>query len=271
MRRERQLAERCEGRLKPLVVRTWLQMRSRRQRQDIRKASAVIALSRAFGAHLVTDYGVEPGRVAIVPNPIDLKTFRPKQEIPLSTPPINVAVVGRLSVRKGVDQITALSHRLHDMSGTIAINVVGGSALWSDYRGLLSDLNPHVAYYLGSMERLDLAKWLRAQDMLIQAAKYEPFGLTVGEALASGVPVVVTTEVGAGEEVSSVCCTRVAIDDLDELEIAVRNMAARMLSPEAHLIRITSRQEAERLWNSERIANLLENVLLGVLSRSEYG
>jgi len=40
---------------------------------------------------------------------------------------------------------------------------------------------------------------LKRSDMLILASKSEPFGLTVAEALAAGVPVIATSEVGATE------------------------------------------------------------------------
>ena len=55
----------------------WLALRSLRQRRDIRRAVAVLALSEEFGSHLVEDYGVEIGRIRLAPNPIDLAAFQP--------------------------------------------------------------------------------------------------------------------------------------------------------------------------------------------------
>ena len=139
-------------------------------------------------------------------------------------------MVGRLSVRKGVELIVQLSHRLRDLSGIVHLEIVGSHSQWSNYRCLLNDLDPSVATFLGSLSSDELKQWLPTCDLLIQAAKYEPFGLTVGEALASGVPVVVTTEVGAGEGVLEACCIRVPPGDLDALEEAIRRMVARLQS-----------------------------------------
>ena len=80
---ERELSRRCEGWLRPRLVMGWFLFRSRRQRRDIGRAALVLALSDAFGRHLVEDYGVDPTRIRIAPNPIDLESFRPRlQDLP---------------------------------------------------------------------------------------------------------------------------------------------------------------------------------------------
>jgi predicted RNA-binding protein associated with RNAse of E/G family len=80
--------------------------------------------------------------------------------------------------------------------------------------------------------------------------------------------VVVTTEVGASEDVAATCCTRVEIEDVDELEKAVREMITRVRSSDAGSIRKTARQEAERLWAPKRIGALVEDGLIQVVKRS---
>ncbi len=267
MYRERELSLRCEGWLRPRIVKSWFSARSRRQRRDIHRASVVLALSDSFGRHLIEDYGVEPERVRVVPNPIDLTAFQPARVGTSPSPtPLRLVVIGRISVRKGVEQIVELSRRLGDLAGTVQLEVIGDRTLWSDYRALLEDLAPEVASYRGLISRTDLQQELPTWDLLLHPAKYEPFGLTVAEALACGVPVVVTTEVGSGESVSSECCTKVAVGDIDDFEVAVREMVARMRSPEAAGVRLAARSEAERLWSATRVAGLVKLALSGVVT-----
>jgi len=269
MCRERAISRRCEGRVRPFVIRTWLRIRSNHQRHDMGKADGVFALSRAFGRQLIADYGVDAKRLVVVPYPIDLDVQRPvERDDGWRLHPVRIGVVGRLSTRKGLEQTTELSHRLQDMAGHIAIEVVGGPSPWSNHHGPLADLNPETSRYLGTLSRDDLATWMATQDLLVQLAEYEPFGLIVAEALASGVPVVVTTEVGASEDVAATCCTRVEIEDVDELEKAVREMITRVRSSDAGSIRKTARQEAERLWAPKRIGALVEDGLIQVVKRS---
>jgi glycosyltransferase involved in cell wall biosynthesis len=262
---EKDLSRRCEGRVRPKIVMGWFLLRSRRQRRDISRAATVLAISEAFERNLIEDYGVQPERVHLVPNPIDLISFRPKPRTEgRPTACLQLVMVGRISVRKGVEQIVELSHRLGDLAGSVQLAVYGSNSQWSDYRALLRDLAPEVASYRGHISQADLQRELPTWDLLLQPAKYEPFGITVGEALACGVPVIVTTEVGSGESVSSECCTRVPVGDLDALEQAVRDMIFRLQSPEASAIRLAARREAERLWSATRVASLVESALAEV-------
>lgn len=260
MFQERELSRHCEGWLRPTILMGWFFVRSRRQRRDIGRAAAVLALSENFARDLVEDYRVKADRVRVVPNPINLEAFRPATESFTGTP-VQIAMVGRISVRKGVELVVELSHRIADLAGSVHLTVFGNHSQWSDYRALLKDLSPEVASYGGRISRANLLQELPTWDLLLQPAKYEPFGLTVGEALACGVPAVVTTAVGAGESVSGECCKKVAVGDIDALEHAVREMVARLQSPERGAVRLEARRQAERLWSATRVADLVETAL----------
>lgn len=260
VRRERAIAARCQPRWRRLAVEGLLATRARRQRRDVHLASRILAISKRFGEHLVADYGVDPGRLNPVVNPVDLDEL---QRLPgsRSPGPWRIAFVGRMSVRKGLDLVTDLSHRLADLEGEVIIDLVGAQTLWSDYRPLLADLNPGLARYRGSMSRTDLASLLSDADLLVQPAKYEPFGLTVAEALASGVPVVATDEVGAAEDVSADCCSVVRAGDGDALETAVRLMVERLAAGDGPSMARAARAEAERLFSPEKVVDLVFDAL----------
>jgi hypothetical protein len=250
MRNERELSRRCEGWLRPRLVMGWLLLRSRRQRRDIGRAAVVLALSDAFGRHLAEDYGIDPTRIRIAPNPIDLESFRPQPQGLPTEGSMRVAVVGRISVRKGLELVVELSRRMRDLAGVVHFEIVGAPSLWSDYSCLLDDLDPTMARIDGYLAYDEMKEWIPTCDLLLQPAKYEPFGLTVGEALACGVPVVVTSEVGAGEHLSEACSIRVPPCDIEALEEAVREMVARLTSPARGPMRTAARSEAERLWSA---------------------
>ena len=247
---ERELSRRCEGWLRPRLVMGWYLFRSRRQRRDIGRAALVLALSDAFGRHLVEDYGIDPTRIRIAPNPIDLESFRPLLPGLPTQGPLRIAVIGRISVRKGFELVVELSHRMGDLAGLVRFEIVGFPSLWSDYSRLVDDLDPTMAIIHGGLTHHELTEWLPTCDLLLQPAKYEPFGLTVAEAVACGVPVVVTSEVGAGEQLSEACSMRIPPCDVDALEKAVRAMVARVTSPARGTMRAVARSEAERLWSA---------------------
>jgi glycosyltransferase involved in cell wall biosynthesis/GT2 family glycosyltransferase len=270
VRRERRLAARCEPLWRRVLVEWFLTVRARRQRRDIRLATRVVAISRLFGEQLVDDYGVDPARVTVIRNPIDLVELRPRPYFSVAEP-WRIAFVSRMSARKGLDLIVELSHRLADLEGEVILDLVGADTLWSDYRPLLVNLNQRIARYHGSLGRPELVALLGQADLLVQAAKYEPFGLTVGEALAVGVPVVVTDAVGAAEDVATGCCTVVRADDIDALEAGVRSMLDRVRRGEGPEMGRLARAEAERLFSPEDIGEATFKLVSAVRQRTATG
>jgi glycosyltransferase involved in cell wall biosynthesis len=257
---ERSFAARIEPSARRSVVYALLSYRSWRQRRDARAAAAVIAISHIFAGHLARDCAVDESIVTVIPNPIDLDGLSPVV-IRSAESQRQILFVGRMSVRKGVEQVVALSHRLVDLAGSVRIDCVGDASLWSDYTPLLGELNSSVAEFLGPMSYDDLTRLVRSADLLIQPSKYEPFGLTVGEALACGVPIVATTEVGAAEDVDSGCCVSIPPNDVSALEHAVRSILDRIAVDE-HAIRSLARTEAERLFSPDRVVRQIADVLM---------
>lgn len=244
LRNERVLAAGLEGARRTALVRAWLTARSVRQRRDARAADRVLALSRAFERELVADYGLDPARVGVVPNCIDLERFQPGAPGPRTGPDV-VLSVGRLTVRKGLEDVVLLSHALRDRAGAVQVRVVGAPSLWSDYSGLLTELDGEVGIALGHLERDEVADELRGATCLVQLSRYEPFGLTVAEALACGVPVVVTPAVGAAEDLPDDVARVVEPGDVAGLVAAVTELTE-LADDERAFLAARCRTEAKR-------------------------
>lgn len=250
------LARRCGIGPTYAVTQATLIARTVLQRRDLGRASRIIAPSRRFARLVGADCGIPASRFTVVPNPIDLERFTPGAAAPRR--PHQILFVSRIAARKGVESIVALSHRLRDLDGQVEIEVIGDHSLWSDYRPLLEGLEPTIARYSGLLSPEELGDRLRGAAMLLQPSHYEPFALTVGEALACGVPVITTTEVGATEEVDAEVAALVAPGDVDALEAAVRALLTRLDDPAQALeIRRRARAEAERRFSRERVGRLI--------------
>jgi len=254
MRNERALSDELEGTWRPALVRAWLVLRSWRQRRDARRADRVLALSAAFAADLEADYGVDPDRVGVVPNCIDVGRFAPRTD-PTCDPA--VVSVGRLVVRKGLEDVVALSHELRGMPEAVEVVVVGAPSLWSDYSQLLAGLEPGVGRAVGHLDRDEVAALVRRSLCLVQLSRYEPFGLTVAEALACGVPVIVTRAVGAAEGLPDAVAAVVEPGDVHAVAAAVRGLLT--LAPdERAFLSARCRAEAIARFAPEVVADLLE-------------
>jgi glycosyltransferase involved in cell wall biosynthesis len=207
-----------------VAVRGMLALRARAQRHSVGRVGRVIAASERFAQLLADDYKFSRDAVRLVPNPIDLKRFSSSSAPRSSDAPIRLLFVGMLSVRKGVEMVVALSHRLADQRGRVTIELAGGPREWSDYSGLLQDLHPEVGRALGWVDPEELRALYQNVDALLQPSHYEPFGIAVGEALASGVPVVASDAVGAAEWISGPACRTFCAGDMDAFEASVRTL-----------------------------------------------
>jgi len=255
-RLEAPLGRRCESLPRFLAARQMLVARSQIQRRQIGFAAGLVAPSDRFATHLASDYRYPRARIVVIPNPIDLRRFRPSEPGgERSKRQTTLLFVSRMSVRKGVEMIVDLSHRLTDLEGAVALRAVGNHTLWSDYRCLLSDLNPGVARYDGPGGTTEVTAAYRSADIVLQPSHYEPFALTVAEALSSGKPVVVSSEVGAREGVSTQCCRVFPAGDADAFERRVRELVDELSLARAEELRMIARRNAERLFSPSAVGD----------------
>lgn len=242
-RAEQAYALRSERRGVHLLMRAWLTLRSRLQPRELAHADLVLGLSERFNALVHEDYGVPRERLRVLRTPVDLERFSPGGGDGPARPR-TLLFVSRISARKGVEQVVELSHRLADLAGEVRLLVIGGATMWSDYRAHLADLHPGVAEYLGPLPSGELPALLRSATMLLVPSWYEPGSIATGEALACGVPVVLSDEVGNAEVVAGPHARFHRAGDLDGLEAAVRSLLAAMEQDEPAL-RASARANAE--------------------------
>jgi glycosyltransferase involved in cell wall biosynthesis len=257
-RREAHLTAGAQSRLHHGSVSALLAARARKQRRDLARARLLIAMSAHFADDMAADYAIPRDRFRVVPNAIDLDRFQPGPPRD-SGGPVTLLFVSRISARKGVELVVELSRRLDDLAGKVRIEVVGDSTMWSDYRHLLTGLNPLTASYGGF--RGDVADLYRRADVVLQPSHFEPFALTVAEALASGVPVVATDVVGATEGVDPLVCRTFPRGDMDVFEARVRGLVSELRAGAAPELGALARAEAERRFNRKAMAGAVSAVL----------
>jgi glycosyltransferase involved in cell wall biosynthesis len=244
-------------------------VRSLVQRASIRRASLLVCISSVFRDHLVRDYHFPESATTVVANPVRLERF-PMAGKRLGRPPI-VLVLGRIAVRKGVEDVVAVAAALLDSGVEVKIRLVGGPSLWSDYTKLLEDLPPENSEYAGRVASSAVPAEIARADVLLQPSSYEPFALTVGEALAAGVPVVATSEVGAIEDVDRSVAAETRPGDVPGMVAAIVDMLDRVRShPEE--VRHKAHAEAQRLFAPDvvcrQISTALERLVTGTADGS---
>jgi len=266
--KERKLAFRCQPAYIFAIAVIVLSLRKRVQRRKIRGARLTICISNVFREHLIDDYGLARETTVVVPNPVRIDRFEPTER-PIATPP-TVIVLGRIAARKGIDDVVAVARLLSELQVDVRFRIVGGPSLWSNYTALLEGLPPERSEYVGRVPGSEVPAELARSDVLLQASKYEPFALTVGEALAAGVPVVATSEVGAIEHVNRSVGAETEPGDIEGMAASVVAMLDRLRADPVE-VRALARAEAERLFAPEvvclEISAALEQIVDGSSGR----
>jgi glycosyltransferase involved in cell wall biosynthesis len=237
------------------------------QRRRIRTASLLICISSVFRDHLLRDYRFPLEGTVVIPNPVRLERFAGlSTDRGIGHPP-TVLVLGRIAARKGIEDVVAMAWQLYERGIDARIRVVGGPSLSSDYTKLLEDLPRENSEYAGRLPPSHIPAELARAVVLVQASKYEPFGLTVGEALAAGVPVVATSEVGAIEQIDRAVVSEVKPGDVEGLTSAVAELLGRLRDTPAE-IRELARCEAERRFAPEVVCEQISLALEQLIERS---
>lgn len=220
--RESAYARRTESARFHHLVRAWLKFRARLQPTQLERADLVVGPSNEFVRLLHEDYAVPTERTRVLRHMVDLERFTVSDE-PRAAP-AELLFVSRISARKGLEDIVALSWRLVDLDGRAVIKIIGGTTLWSDYSEHLSDLAPGVTEVLGGVPAREMPALLRSATALLVPSRYEPGSIVTGEALASGLPVVASNAVGPSEFLTSPSGAVYDCGDIDALEAAVRTL-----------------------------------------------
>ena len=161
---------------------------------------------------IVTDYGIPAEKVRMVPPGYDDNRFFPvgegsRQAIRqrLGFEGMVVLALGRLARNKGYDLlIDAFSVTAQREPKAFLHLAVGGTDMNEKEAELLAELQRQAKaspfadrIRFGSFIREEeLPDFYRAADMFVLCSRYEPFGMTAIEAMASGTPTVVTVHGG---------------------------------------------------------------------------
>jgi glycosyltransferase involved in cell wall biosynthesis len=188
--------------------------------EEIRRGVDEVWTPSAFARRAFVDSGVAPELVHVVPNGVDLERFTPEgPRRPLPTTKGTVLLfVGGTIFRKGVDLLLEAYGRAFGAEDDVCL-VVKATGAAGAYEGQTADAAlARFAAVPGAPELIVLDEELpaaalpalyRAADVLVQPYRAEGFCLPVLEALACGVPVVVTAGGPTDDVVTDTCAWRV--------------------------------------------------------------
>jgi len=175
------------------------------ERYSIYKAKKVIAVSNLVKREIVAHYGVAESKVLVIHNGVNPDEFNPKN------PRLNGARIRALYGLAAGDKVIIFPAHEFERKGlrTLieALRVIGDKKLrvlvaGEGDPGLFTGLIKKYGLadnFIFTGKVSDIENYYLASDMLVFPTSYEPFGLVVTEAMAVGLPAIVSTEAGASE------------------------------------------------------------------------
>lgn len=223
-----------------------------------RQAAAFHALQPYQSQFLERELGISPSRIWVVPNGIDLERFVPPSARHRDGT-FRILLAGRLDPQKGTDIFLRSLDRIRVRNPSIAVTVAGDGPLKPMVESAVARVSDMSL--LGYVS--DPAGLYASHDLLVAPSRWEVFPLVPCEALACGLPVVLSdipaNRVFQDTDATALCRT----DDAEDLAATIINRFHLWLNdPEAYdALRHSARQFAEeRLDQRVTFASLIANL-----------
>lgn len=231
-------------------------------------------------AHIA--YGYRADRMLVIPNGFDLDRFQPsaaarlavRQELGLAPDTPLVGLIARFDPQKDHATFVEAAARLHQRRPDVRFVLCGGEVTWE---------NPQLASWIADAgirsvtqllgRRDDMARIQAALDVAASSSAGEAFPLAVGEAMACGVPCVVT-DVGDSALVVGMTGRVVPARDPDALTAGIGTVLDLPPDARADLGRAARQRIAENFSLARavgRYEDLYERLAAGIPVPSRLG
>jgi len=186
-------------------------------------ADAIISVSCYEKELLIKEFGLDEGKIRLIPNGVNLAEF-PSKEVPQKTKII--LYVGRLEKYKGVQYIIQALPLLDD---NFTLEIVGRGTYEMELMQLAEKLRlNHRVRFKRFLPRSELLKMYNRAQVFVLLSQQEAFSIVVAEALASKTPCVIANTSALMEWVDNKNCFGIdypiSINRLAELISKVSNI-----------------------------------------------
>jgi glycosyltransferase involved in cell wall biosynthesis len=244
---------------------------------DLNRNRSLVAVSDATRVFHVGQ-GIEPNRISVVRNGIDLDRFRPRaptgwlhSELGLERTAILITCIGQIGLRKGQDVLAAAAPEIVKQVPEAHFLLIGERTS-QKAESIQFEQTIHQRFAeLGLADRLhmlgyrdDVADVLGEVDLLVHPANQEPFGRVLLEASAAGVPIV-ATNVGGTSEIVIDRTTGHLVPPRDPRALAQAVIAVLTNKMESKRFRENGRSRAESEFEITHAAKRLKSVWDNVL------
>jgi 1,4-alpha-glucan branching enzyme len=161
-----------------------------------RLASKLVVNSAFMKNNVSNFYGINPDKIAIIPNGVNLEKFNNShgQKKDLEGDP-SILFLGLVSKLKGVDVLIEAVAKLRFDLPDLKLHIVGhGDDIRESLLQLIKRLHlENFVIFHGAADPATTPAYYKSADIFVHPSRYEGFGITILEAMASGIPIVASS------------------------------------------------------------------------------
>jgi glycogen synthase len=213
------------------------------ERQGMHRADRVITVSNLTRNICTHRYGTPAEKIHVVYNGIGQST----------TPPVNnpvpldekiVLFLGRITMQKGPEYFVAAAKKVLEKMDNVKFIIAGtGDMLHRTIEQVARLGLGHKILFAGFLRGSEVDRIFKMADVYVMPSVSEPFGIAPLEAIAHGVPAIISKQSG----VSEVLTHTLKVDFWDIHELANKIVAVLKYPPLHHTLRQNGKREAKQL------------------------
>ena len=232
------------------------------QKRVAPKLKKIICVSKPSKKDVVEEFHVDPNRIEVILNGIDINTFSPcsfdkrEENNIITTASADIPLKGLKYLIKALPKI------LHSFPKT-TLTVIGKSPNNSEVSKLIEELNlSNVITFRSGISEKEIVDLYPSSELAVIPSLYEGFGFGAGEAMACGVPLI-STHSGGLEEVVGDAALKIMPSSAEEIEKAVIKL---FNNPEdMRKLSIKGRQRMEEIFDWKIAASSYESSFKAVI------
>ena len=232
------------------------------QKKVAPKLNKIICVSRPSKKDIVEEFLVDPEKIEVILNGIDIRKFIPNP----STLFIENKIITTASADiplKGLKYLILALPNIIKVFPKTSLTVIGRSPSDSKLRKLITDLSleDKIAFRSGITEE-EIVNLYHSSEIAVIPSLYEGFGFGAGEAMACGIPLI-STHSGGLEEVVGDSAVKILPASTEEIESAVIKLFS---SPDRKTeLSKMGRERMEKMFDWHIAAKSYENAFKEVI------
>lgn len=188
------------------------------EKNGMDKADYIISVSNYTKKMITRHYGINPGKIHVVHNSIDIESEPlPCEEDPgIKRHHKVVLFLGRMTIQKGLDHFLWIAKRISEVDDGVRFIMAGSGDMLNYIIEEAANLGiGDRVLFTDFLSGNDVDRAYKLADVYVMPSISEPFGLTVLEAMKNSTPAVVSKQSGVSEVVRN--CLTADFWDINEM------------------------------------------------------